>query len=251
MIKFFRKIRQKLIDEGNLKKYMIYAIGEILLVILGILIALFINDWRNDLNAQKNETLIIESLNVEFYAGKVAIHEFIALNENIIASNKRLLAYCLDVETEFAESTFDSLFYHSAWSESLRLNQGVFKELLNTGNLSKISSTKLRVLLSSWDERLDGLKRSDQVGLDYLQNKLFYYFDQNLSWTIMSKYDKIGIEKLQLKGRAREIDRKIIAKDLEFENFIFNQIWFTQRKVNTAKELLVLNIEILDEIQKK
>ena len=44
MIKFFRKIRQKLINEGNLKRYLLYAFGEILLVVIGILIALQIND---------------------------------------------------------------------------------------------------------------------------------------------------------------------------------------------------------------
>jgi hypothetical protein len=46
------------------------------------------------------------------------------------------------------------------------------------------------------------------------------------------------------------MDKISVAKDLEFENFIFNQIWFTQSKVNRGKELLALNIEILDEIQK-
>ncbi|RPA68583.1 hypothetical protein EF405_08335 [Cyclobacteriaceae bacterium YHN15] len=41
-----------------------------------------------------------------------------------------------------------------------------------------------------------------------------------------------------------------VATDLEFENFIFNQIWFTQLKVNRGKELLDLNNEILDEIER-
>jgi hypothetical protein len=41
-----------------------------------------------------------------------------------------------------------------------------------------------------------------------------------------------------------------VATDLEFENFIFNQIWFTQRKMNRAEELLDLNNEILDEIER-
>jgi hypothetical protein len=250
MIKFFRRIRQKLLEQGNLKRYLIYAIGEILLVIIGILIALFINDWRNDLNAQKTEALILESLHIEFSAGNVAIQEFIEKNENIIDTNKSLLSYCLNIETEFEEPTFDSLFYHAAWSESLRLNQGVFKELLNTGNLSKLSDTKLRVLLSSWDELLEEVGRADQVGLDYLQDKLMNYFDQNLSWAMMSKDDKLGLSALKLKGRDRSMDKISVAKDLEFENFIFNQIWFTQRKINGAKELLALNIEIIDEIQK-
>jgi len=47
MLKFFRKIRLKLIDEGNLKRYLIYAIGEIALIVIGILIALQINNWNN------------------------------------------------------------------------------------------------------------------------------------------------------------------------------------------------------------
>jgi hypothetical protein len=44
MIKFFQKIRRRLIDEGNLQKYLLYAFGEILLVVTGILIALQINN---------------------------------------------------------------------------------------------------------------------------------------------------------------------------------------------------------------
>ncbi|EDY85025.1 hypothetical protein VDG1235_4659 [Verrucomicrobiia bacterium DG1235] len=46
MLKFFRKIRQKLLAEGKLKSYTFYAIGEIILVVVGILIALQINNWN-------------------------------------------------------------------------------------------------------------------------------------------------------------------------------------------------------------
>jgi len=46
MIKFFRKIRQQLLAENKFTKYLIYAIGEIVLVVIGILIALSINNWN-------------------------------------------------------------------------------------------------------------------------------------------------------------------------------------------------------------
>ena len=46
MLKFFRKIRQKLFSEGKLKNYLLYAIGEIVLIVIGILIALQINNWN-------------------------------------------------------------------------------------------------------------------------------------------------------------------------------------------------------------
>ena len=53
MAKFFRRIRQKLLKEGNLKKYMVYAIGEVLLVMFGILLALQVHNWNE--NKKANE----------------------------------------------------------------------------------------------------------------------------------------------------------------------------------------------------
>lgn len=50
MIKFFRKIRQNLLSEGKTGKYLKYAIGEIILVVIGILIALQINNWNENRN---------------------------------------------------------------------------------------------------------------------------------------------------------------------------------------------------------
>jgi hypothetical protein len=55
MIKFFRKIRQRLLSENKFSKYLIYAVGEIVLVVIGILIALSINNW-NELR-KENETV--------------------------------------------------------------------------------------------------------------------------------------------------------------------------------------------------
>jgi hypothetical protein len=55
MIKFFRKIRQNLIMKNNTVKYFKYAIGEIILVVLGILIALQINNWNESKKMRANE----------------------------------------------------------------------------------------------------------------------------------------------------------------------------------------------------
>ena len=57
MIKFFRKIRQKLLSENKFSKYLIYAIGEIILVVIGILIALSINNW-NETKKQEQRAII-------------------------------------------------------------------------------------------------------------------------------------------------------------------------------------------------
>ncbi|MGB5316110.1 MAG: DUF6090 family protein [Robiginitalea sp.] len=59
MIKFFRKIRQRLLTENNFNRYLVYAIGEIILVVIGILIALQINNW--------NQNRLNENLEYQYY----------------------------------------------------------------------------------------------------------------------------------------------------------------------------------------
>ncbi len=62
MLKFFRRIRRKLIDEGNLNRYLLYSIGEILLIVFGILIALQLNNWNEKRNTKSFEKQLLTDL---------------------------------------------------------------------------------------------------------------------------------------------------------------------------------------------
>ena len=55
MIIFFRKIRQRLLTENKFSKYLLYAIGEIALVMIGILLALQVNNWNEDQKIKRQE----------------------------------------------------------------------------------------------------------------------------------------------------------------------------------------------------
>jgi hypothetical protein len=65
MIKFFRQIRQQLLTENKLGKYLLYAIGEIILVVIGILIALQLNMWSDDRKAQVQFEGFTKQLNLD------------------------------------------------------------------------------------------------------------------------------------------------------------------------------------------
>ncbi len=65
MIKFFRHIRRSLIQENNMGKYFKYAIGEVLLVVIGILIALQINSWHQGNLRLKQEKILLKQLRFE------------------------------------------------------------------------------------------------------------------------------------------------------------------------------------------
>ncbi|MBK7870782.1 MAG: hypothetical protein IPJ74_08895 [Saprospiraceae bacterium] len=70
MLQFFRNIRRRLLDSGSLRKYLVYAIGEILLVVIGILIALQINTLNNDRIDRKKEKETIKAIYNELEANR-------------------------------------------------------------------------------------------------------------------------------------------------------------------------------------
>mgnify|MGYP001131487683 CR=1 FL=1 len=64
MINFFRKVRKNLLNEGKTTRYFKYAIGEIVLVVIGILIALQVNNYNNQrIDQQKAKLLITPTSN--------------------------------------------------------------------------------------------------------------------------------------------------------------------------------------------
>src|SRR6056297_3503303 len=89
MIKFFRKIRQKLLSENKFSKYLLYAIGEIVLVVIGILIALQINNWNQQIqNNDKEKNYYNKFLEDVLLDEEIIKQEIFATEKRLQAANK-------------------------------------------------------------------------------------------------------------------------------------------------------------------
>ena len=91
MIKFFRKIRQKLLSENKFSKYLIYAVGEIVLVVIGILIALQINNWNEQRKIKKQETQVYKELKSDLLQTRYDILNVVSNNKAIVNSTTKLI----------------------------------------------------------------------------------------------------------------------------------------------------------------
>jgi len=130
MLRFFRTIRKKLIEEDNVRKYLLYAVGEILLVVIGILIALQVNNWNEERKSANLKHNYIESLTLDLKSDADALRESIKSYDSLISSidslkwileNKELsrdeLVYIAQNKVEartlpdvnFKRTTFDAL----------------------------------------------------------------------------------------------------------------------------------------------
>ena len=82
MIKFFRRIRQNLLLEGKTGKYFKYAVGEIVLVVIGILIALSLNNWKETRQETLQEIKILRQLNADLRDNQIEVETILSEVKN-------------------------------------------------------------------------------------------------------------------------------------------------------------------------
>lgn len=103
MINFFRKIRQKLLSENKFSKYLIYAIGEIILVVIGILIALSINNWNEERKDGISEREALDELKQDLMKSLEDIEQNIRYDKDRLESAWKIKNH-IETSSEFADS---------------------------------------------------------------------------------------------------------------------------------------------------
>ena len=83
MMKFFRKIRQNFIEKENLKRYLLYAVGEILLVMIGILLALQVNNWNEEKKSNIKTIIYKEKIIADLKLDTSNMNRLISLSTRI------------------------------------------------------------------------------------------------------------------------------------------------------------------------
>ena len=147
MIKFFRRIRQKLLEENRFSKYLLYAMGEIILVVIGILIALQINNWNEARKNSNNEQLYLINIRDEVAADSTALHRtwFRNYPKKVNNLHQTKLYITGDYTPNDTLAFIDAVGFGGVGSRTTFTGSSrTYQELVSTGNLSLISNEKLR-----------------------------------------------------------------------------------------------------------
>lgn len=147
MIKFFRKIRQRLLNENRFSKYLLYATGEIVLVVIGILIALQINNWNENKKQQKEVQNALMEIKNDLILDQMVLHE--ALNhKNEEYDKQQRVIDILDHKKEMVED-FDKLLGHLMLKRNVEFTKNGF-DLLKDMGIGKIEDDDFRIKLTSY-----------------------------------------------------------------------------------------------------
>ncbi|MBC2838596.1 DUF6090 family protein [Robiginitalea sp. SC105] len=166
MIKFFRKIRQRLLAKNNFRKYLLYATGEIVLVVIGILIALSINNWNENRKERLQETVILRQLRTEFKSNLQQLDQKISSKKEAIHSALQLLKYI-----DFPDlRDKDSIDYHIARTIPYTTFDPVVNDLAGSGDLKIIKNDSLKQKLSYWTSEIADVREDDMSWKEYRNN---------------------------------------------------------------------------------
>jgi hypothetical protein len=140
MIKFFRKIRYDLMEENKVGKYLMYAVGELILVVVGILLALQISDWSEDHKKAEQRTVLIKALKAELQSDVEKLQSYLRTVDSDLATNSSYvthLAAAASVDTLVQITRYE---YTMALSGLTELSKTTFNSLESTGRLDLLGA---------------------------------------------------------------------------------------------------------------
>jgi hypothetical protein len=276
MIKFFRKIRWRLLTEsppagtarlqenggqwraGKFSKYLIYAIGEIVLVVIGILIALAVNSQNEQRKEIKQEQIILKQLNDDYKANLVQLENKIEMRNKIISQS----LYILNIASNSSAISADSLTIRFATLFMDPTFDPIDINMESTGDIKLIRNDSLKRFLSHWTSDIKAYVESEQIQHQHYISEVIPFMKKvgimrnvnDVFWSAqklrMGFLDKGVNNEVLTPGRSsKEIDIQSILENPDLEGlltfvFTFSQVCNLEGK--TLKNRMQQTLEIIE-----
>lgn len=225
MIKFFRKIRQRLVTDSKFGRYLLYALGEIILVVIGILIALGINNWNQNRLQANEEIKLLTSLSDELELNIQKFDDTHSLHVARIESINEVLFTDLSNHTiQQLDSLFKLTFYSWTYNPSFSL----YNSIVTSGKINIITNDSIIIGLSNYRDLLTDYLEDEFHAFNYTSDNIFKY-QTNQSKTLIET-------RFNLRSRTDEEATNDVRHYLaEFKNPV----------VRNQFSLLLLHIELI------
>ncbi len=215
MIKFFSHIRKDLVRKNKTGKYFKYAIGEVVLVVIGILIALQINNLNEARKERLQEIAILIQLQTEFTSNLEQLDQKNAIRNLIINSSMVLLNY---IDNPL-ERHIDSINLHISTTTAFATFDPIINDLASSGNLRLIKNESLKQVLSFWTSEVIQLKEVELVYRDFRNDM----------------YSPFLIENYQIRTVINDAFKREYYNDLLYENVEVKSTSYKTPNIGTTK----------------
>lgn len=180
MLTFLRRIRKGLLDGGRTSKYLLYAVGEIGLVVIGILIALQINNWNQERLNAIEEQIILQDISNELHAYRFHNSNGKNLQEDILGASKRLLNIIdtspLDFPIMQINEDIDLLL--RSWLTGASTSTNIYDVLIGGGKLVLLSSKELTNKLAELKRHFGSINTREMMQARFVNGQLAPFLNE-------------------------------------------------------------------------
>ena len=162
MLRILRKARLQVLENRNFTRYALYALGEVILIVIGILIALWLSDMSEDYKKQEREQFYLAGLREEFEQSRSKLQVLIKINRETYVRARSIAEAIAQPDSVLSEAKISALLFQ-AFSDDFAYNPNtsVLEELLNAGRLEILSNAELRNKLASWNSRIERIRQQE------------------------------------------------------------------------------------------
>ncbi|WP_445386475.1 DUF6090 family protein [Robiginitalea sp. IMCC44478] len=245
MLRFFRQIRQRLLTENKVSRYLLYAIGEILLVVIGILIALWVNDWNEDRKGSAKRNALLTALAVEFNNNLIQLDSVISYNDSVLEATDTFIRLRPEQLPSTPKDTLRKWLRNTTWLWTFDPQNGALRSGISSGDIHLIQSDSLINLLFSWpDVVADAGENEDRhIALRMKSNEIVSPYIRLL--------DIYGIFYPELDKDNLQSDYQGLVKDYLFQDYAVQLYGHTVDAQNELKLVRRQNLSILELISQE
>ncbi len=170
-MKFFRKIRQNLIEKGNLKKYLLYAIGEILIVVLGILFALQINNWNTNRINRQHELKVYQNIKQQVVDDLNELSNVINFNNHFTTQFEKANQYIL-LNNRIAIDTLAFIAINLSQFSDFHSSGNIYETLVNSGGIKLLKNDSITGDLQKLEMTYNFINRLEDIHWELIINEV-------------------------------------------------------------------------------
>lgn len=249
-MKILKSVRFQSLKKDEVRRYITYAIGEIALVVIGILIAVMINDWNEARRASQVEQTFLQDLRSELAANNSMLSTVIHYQEVSRDASLKLLDIYNSNFRNYDTKELDSLLAAVQWAWSFEPKLSVLNSIKSTGQIDIIKDEKIKTFITTFEESTKG---SQLISL-FLREFMRDQYVPSVSRFISQRNRVIHIGFPEVKQSKFKPDYEALFANKEVESHLTYVYVWRKDEVYALKYIqssLLESIELIDQSIKK
>ncbi len=250
MIKFFRNIRKNLLNEGKTTRYFKYAIGEIILVVIGILIALQINNWNERENSISQAEKHLKTI-------KLNLQDDILQAEMLLSETQTTIDYANDFLNQFktlkpVDNNIQMYLIYLMFERNIEVNESGLNALLNSNSMAFIDENLQNKILNYYRylEQLKSRELNANTEIKtmyepYVKEHYYWIWNKKNPWHRQAEFYKDDPRTLE------NIDLQSVISNKQLEVMIMNRRYQSTLILDFYSNTIKLAKDIIDDINKE